>query len=151
MLPWKAGAYLKVRLKIKNRASPLIALPGTWCLRTMSYYYKRNIQAAEVRVQGLKPSLVIARAARLKPCPSYKAFFRRLFRTCAFLCRMRPRLILHCFYQIPQRLEHGKPDQPYWFFGLVDQRELCRCPSRRSRIVFVQVSQCLLARCSQIH
>jgi hypothetical protein len=79
MLPWKPGAYLKLRLKIKNRASPLIALPGTWCLRTISYYYKRNIQAAEVRFQGLKPSLMIARAARLKPCPSYKAFFRRLF------------------------------------------------------------------------
>jgi hypothetical protein len=64
---------------------------------------------------------------------------------------LEPRSILHCFYQIPQWLEHGKPDQPYWFFGLFDQRELCRCPSGGSRLVFVQVRERLLARCSQIH
>ena len=33
-------------------------------------------------------------------------------------------LILDRFYQVSQRLEHGKPHQPYWFFRLIDQRKL---------------------------
>jgi hypothetical protein len=63
----------------------------------------------------------------------------------------RPRSILHCFYQISQRLEHGKPDQTYRFVSLVDQCELFLGPPGRSRLVFVQVRQRLLARCPQIH
>jgi hypothetical protein len=59
----------------------------------------------------------------------------------------RPRSILHSFYQISQRLEHGKPDQSYRFFSLVDQRELTLRPPGWSRLVFVQVRQRLLTSC----